>query len=72
VVALAAAAQTTVGGASFLVGFSLASVLAMSVAAWAWGRAVGQSRRLRLVAGGASVLVGLLLLAEIAGVPVLG
>jgi hypothetical protein len=72
VVALAAAAQTTVGGASFLVGFSLASVLAMSVAAWVWGRAVGQSRRLRLVAGGASVLVGLVLLAEIAGVPILG
>jgi len=67
VIALAAASQTTVGGTAFLLGFSLASVLAMGLAAWAWGQAIGQSHKLRLVAGGASVLVGLLLFAEIAG-----
>ena len=68
VVALAAASQTTIGGAAFLLGFSLASIFAMGGAAWAWGQAIGQSRKLRLVAGGASVLVGLLLFAEIVGV----
>lgn len=65
VIALAAASQTTAGGTAFLLGFSLASVLAMGLAAWTWGQAIGQSRKLRLVAGGASVLVGLLLFAEI-------
>lgn len=68
VIALAAASQTTVGGAAFLSGFSLASVLAMGLASWTWGQAIGQSRELRAVAGGASVLVGLLLFAEIIGV----
>jgi hypothetical protein len=67
VIALAAASQTTVGGAAFLIGFSLASVLAMGLASWTWGQAIGQSRKLRVVAGGASVLVGLLLFAEIVG-----
>ncbi|MFC5367195.1 hypothetical protein [Salinirubrum litoreum] len=67
VIALAAASQTTVGGTAFLLGFSLASILAMGVAAWTWGQAIGQSRKLRLVAGGASVLVGILLFAEIVG-----
>jgi enoyl-CoA hydratase/carnithine racemase len=67
VIALAAASQTTVAGTAFLLGFSLASVLAMGLAAWTWGQAIGQSHKLRLVAGGASVLVGLLLFAEIVG-----
>lgn len=68
VIALAAASQTAVGGMGFLFGFSLASVAAMGVAAWAWGKAIGQSRRLRLVAGVASILVGALLFAELLGV----
>jgi len=68
VIALAAASQTTVGGVAFLIGFSLASVLAMGLASWTWGQAVGQSHRLRVIAGGASVLVGLLLFAEIVGI----
>lgn len=67
VIALAAASQTTVGGTVFLLGFSLASILAMGVAAWTWGQAIGQSHKLRLVAGGASVLVGLLLFVQIVG-----
>jgi hypothetical protein len=67
VIALAAASQTVAGGAAFLLGFSFASVLAMGVASWAWGRAIGQARKLRIVAGLASVLVGLLLFAEIIG-----
>lgn len=67
VIALAAASQTTVGGVAFLSGFSLASVLAMGLASWVWGQAIGQSRGLRVVAGGASVLVGLLLLVELVG-----
>jgi hypothetical protein len=67
VVALAAASRTTASGAAFLLGFSLASVLAMGLASWAWGQAIGQSRKLRIVAGGASVLVGVLLLTEIVG-----
>lgn len=67
VIALAAAAETTVGGTAFLLGFALASVLAMGIAAWVWGQAIGQSHTLRLVAGGASVFVGLLLFTEIVG-----
>lgn len=65
VIALAVASQTTVGGAAFLLGFSVASVLAMGLASWTWGQAIGQSHRLRVVAGGASVLVGLLLFTEV-------
>ena len=68
VVALAAAAPTVTGGLAFLVGFAIASVGAMSVAAVAWGRIVGHEATLRIVAGGASIVVGLLLVAEISGV----
>lgn len=71
VVALAAASGTAAGGAAFLVGFSLASVLAMGAAAWAWGRAVGHSRLFRTLAGLGSVAVGLLLFVETVGVPAL-
>jgi hypothetical protein len=70
VVALAAAAPTVAGGAAFLFGFAAASVLAMGVAAGTWGRAVGRVGVLRTVAGLASVAVGLLLFAELAGVAV--
>lgn len=66
VVALAAAQHPTAGTA-FLLGFALASVLAMGVAAWAWGHAVDNTRRLRVVAGAASILVGLLLLGAVLG-----
>jgi high-affinity nickel permease len=72
VIALAAAARTAAEGTAFLLGFSLASVLAMGVAAWAWGQAIGQSHSLRLVAGVASVLVGLLLLTEVIGLALPG
>jgi hypothetical protein len=71
VVALAAAAPTAAGGAAFLGGFAVATVAAMGVAAWGWGRAVGRSARLRVVAGLLSVAVGLLLAAELLGVSVL-
>jgi hypothetical protein len=68
VVALAAAAPTPVGGGAFLAGFVVASVGAMAGATWGWGRAVGRADRLRLVAGAASVAVGLALLGEVAGI----
>jgi hypothetical protein len=68
VVALAAAAPTAADGAGFLVGFASATVLAMGLAAWGWSRAVGRAAALRVVAGLASIGVGLLLFAEVAGV----
>ena len=67
VIALAAASQTVAGGASFLFGFSTASVLAMGIASWVWGRAVDQARNLRVLAGMASVIVGAVLFAETVG-----
>lgn len=70
VVALAAAAPTSLGGAGFLLGFAVATVAAMGLAAWGWGRAVGRADTLRVVAGLASVGVGLLLFAEVVGVGV--
>jgi len=68
VVALAAAAPTAVDGAGFLLGFAAATVVAMALAAWGWGRAVGRAGTLRVLAGLASVAVGLLLFAEVLGV----
>jgi len=68
VVALAAAADTSLGGAGFLVGFAVATIAGMGVAAAGWGRAVERTGLLRAVAGLASVAVGLLLFAEIAGI----
>ncbi len=72
VVALAAAAPTVADGAGFLLGFAVATVVAMGLAAWGWGRAVGRTGTLRVVAGLASICVGLLLFAEVvgSGVPV--
>jgi hypothetical protein len=67
VVALAAAAPTDAGGSAFLIGFSIASIVAMGVASWIWGRALRRARRLRILAGVASIGVGLLLFAEIVG-----
>lgn len=67
VVALAATAPTIARGGAFLVGFSVASVVAMGFAAWAWGRVVGRARELRVVAGVASIVVGLLLFVEVVG-----
>lgn len=67
VVALAAAAPTVAGGVAFLIGFSIASVVAMGAASWAWGRAIGRAGTLRTVAGGASVAIGLLVFAETIG-----
>jgi ABC-type nickel/cobalt efflux system permease component RcnA len=70
VVALAAAAPTAADGAGFLLGFAAATVVAMGLAAWGWGRAVGRADTLRVVAGLASIGVGLLLFAEVVGVGV--
>jgi hypothetical protein len=70
VVALAAAAETSLAGAGFLLGFSVATVLAMGVAAGGWGYGVERTGLLRSMAGVASVAVGLLLFAEVAGVPI--
>lgn len=70
VVALVAASQTISGGAGFLAGFSVATVVSMALAAWTWGRVVGWTSTLRVVSGIASVAVGILLLAEISGITV--
>ena len=67
VVALAAAAPTAADGAGFLLGFAVATVIAMGLAAWGWGRAVGRAGTLRVVAGLASIGVGVLLFAEVVG-----
>ena len=70
VVALTAAAGSTLAGAGFLAGFSVATVVGMGLASWGVGRAVGRLRPLRLVAGLASVAVGLLLGLETLGLGV--
>jgi hypothetical protein len=70
VVALAAAAGTSAAGAAFLSGFAVTTVLAMGVVAAGWGRLLDRARSLRLVAGVASVAVGVRLFAEIAGLSV--
>ena len=67
VVALAAAAPTAADGAGFLLGFAVATVAAMGLAAWGWSRAVGRAGTLRVVAGVVSIAVGLLLFAEVVG-----
>lgn len=67
VIALAAAAPTVTSGAAFLVGFAVASVVAMGAASWLWGRAIGQVRRLRILAGLASIVIGVVLFAQIVG-----
>jgi hypothetical protein len=67
VVALAAASPTAAGGAAFLIGFSAASIFAMGAASWVWGRALDQTRRLRMLAGVSSIAVGLFLFTEIIG-----
>jgi hypothetical protein len=72
VVALAAAAPTAADGVGFLIGFAGATVAAMGLAAWGWSRAVGHTGVLRVVAGVASIAVGLLLVAEVSGLATLG
>jgi hypothetical protein len=67
VVALAAASPTVTGGAGFLTGFSIATVLSMGLASWGLGRLLGRTTLLRVVSGVASVAVGVLLFAEIVG-----
>jgi hypothetical protein len=67
VVALVAAAPTAADGAGFLLGFAVATVLAMGLAAWGWSRAVGRAGTFRVLAGIASIGVGLLLFAEVVG-----
>ncbi|MDZ7745253.1 MAG: hypothetical protein U5K28_01520 [Halobacteriales archaeon] len=68
VVALAAAAGSTFAGAGFLAGFSVATIVGMSVASWGVGHAVSRLRPLRLVTGLASIVVGLLLGVEMLGI----
>lgn len=69
-VALSAAAPTTVDGAAFLLGFAAATVAAMGLATWGFGRTLGRADRLRVLAGVASVAVGLLVVATVLGVGV--
>ena len=64
VIGMTAAAPTATGGLAFLGGFALASVGAMAVVTAGWGRLVGYTDALRIVAGLLDVAVGLLLLAE--------
>jgi hydrogenase/urease accessory protein HupE len=68
VVAMAAAAPDVAAGVGFLAGFAVATVVAMAGAAWLCGRAVGRLGWLRVVAGGASVAIGLVLVAGTVGV----
>ena len=70
VVALAATAPTISGGAGFLIGFTVATASSMAIASWGWGQGIGRTDTLRVVAGVASMTVGVLLLAEILGLPV--
>jgi hypothetical protein len=70
VVALVAAASTPADGAAFLVGFAVATVVAMGLAAWGWGRVGVRTHALRMAAGVASIVVGILLVAEVAGIGV--
>ncbi|WP_435063869.1 high-affinity nickel-transporter protein [Halobaculum sp. EA56] len=70
VVALAATAGSPVDGAAFLAGFAAATVAAMGAASWGLDRAAGRAGAVRALGGVASVLVGLLLLAEVLGVGV--
>ncbi|PSQ07681.1 hypothetical protein BRC97_03245 [Halobacteriales archaeon QS_6_71_20] len=67
-VALAATAASPVDGAAFLGGFAVATVGSMAAASWGLDRAAGYADAVRLFGGAASVLVGLLVLAESAGV----
>jgi ABC-type nickel/cobalt efflux system permease component RcnA len=67
VVALVAAAPTAADGAGFLLGFAVATVVAMGLAAWGWSRAVARAGTFRVLAGIASIGVGLLLFAEVVG-----
>jgi hypothetical protein len=72
VVALAAATPTVSGGVGFLTGFAVATIVSMAIASWGWGRGIGQTDTLRVVAGVASVAVGVLLFAEVLGVAAIG
>ena len=67
VVALAAAAPTVSRGASFLVGFTVASIVTMAVAASALNYGVRRASKLRIAAGVASVILGLVLFAGAMG-----
>lgn len=68
VVTLVAASSTVSGGAGLLAGFAAATVASMALASWGWGRVVGWTDALRVVAGVASVAVGVLLALETVGV----
>jgi cytochrome c biogenesis protein CcdA len=69
VVALVAAAPDLPTGASFLGAFGVGSVLTMAAASAVWERTLdtGARRALRGLAGAVGVVVGCLLLAEVAG-----
>jgi hypothetical protein len=70
VVALVSTAPDLPTAASFLTAFGVCSILTMAAASALWGRTLGTSaeRALRGVAGALGIAVGVLLLAEVAGV----
>jgi hypothetical protein len=70
VVALVSTAPDLPTAASFLTAFGVCSILTMAAASTLWGRTLGTGaeRVLRGVAGALGVAVGVLLLAEVAGV----
>ncbi|OIB57356.1 hypothetical protein [Natrialba sp. SSL1] len=75
IVLLVATAPTIGAGLSFLGAFSLASVLTMGILAFLWGRLLTTTytRILQIVAGIASLAVGILLLMnELLGIELLG
>jgi hypothetical protein len=65
VILLAASAESGVTGLAFLGGFALTSVSTMGAVASAWGRTLGSDGRLRVLTGGASVALGLGILAQL-------
>lgn len=74
VVALVATSQTVGDALGLLAGFVACSIATMAVVALLWGRSLGTGfeRPLRGIAGFVGVGVGLLLVARVAGVPLLG
>jgi hypothetical protein len=65
VILLAASAESGVMGLAFLGGFALTSVSTMGAIASVWGRTLGLDGRLRVLTGGASVALGLGILAQL-------
>lgn len=74
VVAVASTASTLPVALSFLAGFAVLSILTMAAVSLLWGQTLGTgvARPLQAAAGGSGIVVGVVLIAEVAlGVGVL-